>query len=176
MIEKLGKEQAKQQEHQKHVFSRLQRQCQNWFPARTTKNDAITTFLRLCLFPRCIFSPLDATYCARMVQLIHELRIPNFRWIFMIFTECIQYFSSTLLCYDRVFTDISYIVASLTENEASRFGRFLFGMLQTIMRWHSDPEIYEKECGDFPGFVTVVRSGAKNSDGTNKVTCHYYCQ
>jgi len=87
MIEKLGKEQAKQQEHQKHVFSRLQRQCQNWFPARTTKNDAITTFLRLCLFPRCIFSPLDATYCARMVQLIHELRIPNFRWIFMIFTE-----------------------------------------------------------------------------------------
>lgn len=81
MIEKLGKEQAKQQEHQKHVFSRLQRQCQNWFPARTTKNDAITTFLRLCLFPRCIFSPLDATYCARMVQLIHELRIPNFRWV-----------------------------------------------------------------------------------------------
>ena len=74
------------------------------------------------------------------------------------------------MCYDRVFTDISYIVASLTENEASRFGRFLFGMLQTIMRWHSDPEIYEKECGDFPGFVTVVRSGAKNSDGTNKVS------
>ena len=82
----------------------------------------------------------------------------------------LKYLSSTLLCYDRVFTDISYIVASLTENEASRFGRFLFGMLQTIMRWHSDPEIYEKECGDFPGFVTVVRSGAKNSDGTNKVT------
>jgi len=82
-------------------------------------------------------------------------------------------FSSTLLCYDRVFTDISYIVASLTENEASRFGRFLFGMLQTIMRWHSDPEIYEKECGDFPGFVTVVRSGAKNSDGTNKVSNLY---
>ena len=46
-------------------------------------------------------------------------------------------------------------------------------MLQTIMRWHSDPEIYEKECGDFPGFVTVVRSGAKNSDGTNKVSNLY---
>ena len=46
-------------------------------------------------------------------------------------------------------------------------------MLSTIMRWHSDPEIYEKECGDFPGFVTVVRSGAKNSDGTNKVTFSY---
>ena len=62
----------------------------------------------------------------------------------------------------------------MTENEASRFGRFLFGMLSTIMRWHSDPEIYEKECGDFPGFVTVVRSGAKNSDGTNKVIFSYW--
>ena len=79
MIEKLAAEERKQEEHRQHVFSRLQRQCENWFPARTTKNDAITTFLRLCMFPRSIFSALDATYCARIVQLIHELRIPNFR-------------------------------------------------------------------------------------------------
>ena len=38
------------------------------------------------------------------------------------------------------------------------------------MRWHSDPDIYEKECGDFPGFVTVVRSGSKNADGSTKVS------
>merc|ERR1711892_213448 len=154
MIEKMQAEERKQEEHRRHVFSRLQRQCENWFPARTTKNDAITTFLRLCMFPRSIFSALDATYCARIVQLIHELRIPNF---------------STLLCYDRVFTDISTIVPSLTENEASRYGRFLSGMLTTVMRWHSDPGIYEEECGDFPGFVTVVRSGTKNADGSTKV-------
>ena len=153
------------------VFSRLKRQCENWFPARTTKNDAITTFLRLCLFPRSIFSALDAQYCARMVQLIHELRIPNFRYsIYPSFYPSfnIHLFFSTLLCYDRVFTDISYIVASLTENEASRYGRFLCGMLSTVMRWHSDPDIYEKECGDFPGFITVVRSGTKNPDGTRR--------
>ena len=76
---------------------------------------------------------------------------------------------STLLCYDRVFTDISYIVASLTENEASRFGRFLCGMLSTVMRWHSDPDIYDKECGDFPGFITVVRSTAKSTEGGTRV-------
>jgi len=105
------------------------------------------------LFPRCIFSALDAQYCARMVQLIHELRVPNF---------------STLLCYDRVFTDISYIAASLTENEASRFGRFLCGMLSTIMRWHSDPEYYEKECGDFPGFITVVRTHNKANEPSSR--------
>ena len=42
-------------------------------------------------------------------------------------------------------------------------------MLTTVMRWHSDPGIYEEECGDFPGFVTVVRSGTKNADGSTKV-------
>lgn len=79
MIDKLAEEQVKQEEHRLQVFGRLRHQCENWFPARTTKNDAITTFLRLCLFPRSVFSALDAQYCARMVQLIHELRIPNFR-------------------------------------------------------------------------------------------------
>lgn len=77
---------------------------------------------------------------------------------------------STLLCYDRVFTDISYIAASLTENEASRFGRFLCGMLSTIMRWHSDPEYYEKECGDFPGFITVVRTHNKANEPSSRVS------
>lgn len=81
MIDKLGEEEVKQEEHRVQVFGRLRHQCENWFPARTTKNDAITTFLRLCLFPRSVFSALDAQYCARMVQLIHELRIPNFRYV-----------------------------------------------------------------------------------------------
>jgi THO complex subunit 2 len=69
-----------------------------------------------------------------------------------------------------VFTDISYIAASLTENEASRFGRFLCGMLSTIMRWHSDPEYYEKECGDFPGFITVVRTHNKANEPSSRVS------
>lgn len=53
----------------------------------------------------------------------------------------------TFHCYYlQVFSDIIYTVASCTENEASRYGRFLCCMLETVTRWHSDRVIYEKVC------------------------------
>lgn len=85
-----------------------------------------------------------------------------------------------LLCF-QVFSDISYTVASCTENEASRYGkdkfitwclcrvpcyiwhiwwyinivfysgRFLCSMLEIVMRWHGDKKIYEK----VPGCVLI---------------------
>ena len=51
------------------------------------KNETITTFLQLCLFPRCVFTASDAIYCAHFVKIIHMLKTPNF---------------STLICFDRV--------------------------------------------------------------------------
>ncbi|MEQ2168368.1 hypothetical protein GOODEAATRI_013591, partial [Goodea atripinnis] len=93
------------------------------FMAESTKNETITKFLQLCLFPRCIFSSIDAVYCARFVELVHQQKTPNF---------------CTLLCYDRVFSAIIYTVASCTENESHRYGRFLCCMLETVTRWHSD--------------------------------------
>lgn len=59
----------------------------NIFLAESTKNETITKFLQLCLFPRCIFSSIDAVYCAHFVELVHQQKTPNF---------------CTLLCYDRV--------------------------------------------------------------------------
>lgn len=44
----------------------------------------------------------------------------------------------------QVFQDITYTVASCTENEASRYGRFLCAMLETVIRWHGDKAIYDK--------------------------------
>lgn len=38
------------------------------------------------------------------------------------------------------------------------------------MRWHSDPEYYEKECGDFPGFITVVRTHNKANEPSSRVS------
>lgn len=53
----------------------------------STKNETITQFLQLGIFPRCCFTASDAIYCAKFVLLVHQLKTPNF---------------STLLCYDRV--------------------------------------------------------------------------
>lgn len=43
-----------------------------------------------------------------------------------------------------MFSAIIYTVASCTENESHRYGRFLCCMLETVTRWHSDRAIYEK--------------------------------
>ncbi|XP_069468772.1 THO complex subunit 2 isoform X2 [Ambystoma mexicanum] len=149
--DKLLEELKKQQEHVVRVLQRMKLEKESWLLARSTKNETITKFLQLCIFPRCIFSAIDAVYCARFVELVHQQKTTNF---------------STLLCYDRVFSDIIYTVASCTENEASRYGRFLCCMLETVTRWHSDRAIYEKECGNYPGFVTILR--ASGFDGGNK--------
>lgn len=47
----------------------------------------------------------------------------------------------------QVFSAIIYTVASCTENESHRYGRFLCCMLETVTRWHSDRAIYEKVSG-----------------------------
>lgn len=71
-----------------------------WFlsrSAKSAKNETITQFLQLCLFPRCTFTTVDAMYCAKFVHTIHSLKTANF---------------STLLCYDRV--SHSFLVLMIT--------------------------------------------------------------
>ena len=72
----------------------------------------------------------------------------------------------TLLFFDRLFTDISYLVGSLTEQQAMNYGRFLSRLLEEKIMWHSSKEKYDVHCGAHPGFVTVLRQG--NADGTKE--------
>lgn len=94
-----------------------------------TKAEMITEFLQLCIFPRCLLSEIDALYCAYFIRVIHDLVTPHF---------------STIICYDRLFSDISYSLASCSENEAIRYGRFLQSLLETVMSWHSDRNKFDK--------------------------------
>ncbi|XP_061165363.1 THO complex subunit 2-like isoform X2 [Saccostrea echinata] len=144
LIAKLKDEMKKQGDHCSRVMARLKAQRDSWFISRSTKNETITQFLQLCIFPRCCFTASDAVYCAKFIHILHDLKTPNF---------------STLICCDRIFCDITYTVTNCTENEAHRYGRFLCASLDTIMKWHSSKEIYDKECAAYPGFVTVFRKG-----------------
>lgn len=141
LIEKLVEEERRQKEHVDRVMAKLRQEKDSWFAPRTAKsakNETVTAFLQLCLFPRCIFTPSDALYCAHFVNIIHSLATQNF---------------STLICYDRIFCDIIYTVTSCTENEASRYGRFLCALLGTVMRWHANKSVFEK--------VRVTRDGTQ---------------
>merc|ERR1719411_1960780 len=164
MIEKMLDEQRRQKDHVEKVMARLKAEKDTWFLSRSVKlarNETITTFLQLFLFPRCIFTANEAIYCAKFVQVIHLLKTPNF---------------STIIFFDRLFCDISYTVASCTENEAQRYGRFLAAMLETANRWHSSKDIFEEECVGYPGFVTKFRvqtpSSADNGQAQNKADDH----
>ena len=97
----MADEQRKQKDHVEKVMARLKREKDSWFfsrSAKLAKNETITTFLQLCLFPRCIFTANEAIYCAKFVQVIHSLKTPNF---------------STLICFDRVRILLTTIVNSI---------------------------------------------------------------
>ncbi|XP_020805921.1 LOW QUALITY PROTEIN: THO complex subunit 2 [Drosophila serrata] len=162
LMEKLNDERKKQHEHVDKILQRLQEQKDGWFllrSAKSAKNDTITQFLQLCLFPRCTFTALDALYCAKFVHTIHNLKTSNF---------------ATLLCYDRIFCDITYSVTSCTEGEATRYGRFLCAMLETVMRWHADQAVFNKECANYPGFVTKFRVSNQFSEANDHVGYENY--
>ncbi|XP_055591572.1 THO complex subunit 2 isoform X2 [Uranotaenia lowii] len=162
LIDKLQDERKKQQEHVDKIMHRLTSEKDSWFlsrSAKSAKNETITQFLQLCLFPRCTFTALDALYCAKFVHTIHSLKTANF---------------STLLCYDRIFCDITYSVTSCTENEATRYGRFLCAMLETVMRWHADQSTFNRECCNYPGFVTKFRVSNQFSEANDHVNYENY--
>ncbi|KAF6779915.1 hypothetical protein AHF37_00650 [Paragonimus kellicotti] len=60
----------------------------------------------------------------------------------------------------QIFNDITLPTSMCTEDEAHRYGRFLCAVLELVMRWHSSEELFNNECGQFPGFVTVFRKGS----------------
>ncbi|VEN60685.1 unnamed protein product [Callosobruchus maculatus] len=162
LFEKLQEEKKKQTEHVDKVLHRLKQEKDSWFRFRTAKcakNEAITRFLQLCLFPRCTFTQIDAIFCAKFVHTIHLLKTANF---------------STLLFYDRLFCDTTYSITSCTENEAMRYGRFLYAMLETVMRWHKSKETFDMECAHYPGFVTKYRKNNQHADNLDNVDYENY--
>ena len=60
--DKLLEEEKKQMEHVQRVLQRLKLEKDNWLLAKSTKNETVTNFLQLCIFPRYIFSAIDAIY------------------------------------------------------------------------------------------------------------------
>lgn len=66
--------------------------------------------------------------------------------------------------HPQMFCDITYTVASCTEQEAHRYAQFLQGTLDMVMHWHASSDNYEKECAKFPGFVTRFRVSKMESN------------
>ncbi|CAK9291840.1 unnamed protein product [Gordionus sp. m RMFG-2023] len=149
LVDKLKEEENVQKEHVKAINEVFDQIKSDWFYQQASRNDMITQFLQKCIFPRVAFSVTDAIYCAEFIKLLHCLKTPYF---------------ATLICFDRIFCDVTYIMISLTENEAARYGIFLNSLMETALSWHSTYDNYKKECIGFPGFNVLKNNPSSTID------------
>jgi THO complex subunit 2 len=147
-VQKLEAEYKKQVETQKRVLARLEKDKSTWLASinadyKTFSKSTPTSLLQYCVLPRCIQSPEDALFCAKLIQLLHSIKTPRL---------------STLVFYNTILNNFGTLVFSRTENEARHLGKFVCELLTTLNGWAKSETIFNKECFEFPGFNQVVGS------------------
>lgn len=160
LIQKLKQEQADQQEHTTYIRMYLESERLNLFRERSTYDHVhleSRQFVQHCPYARSLLTAYDAIYSARFLLFLHELKVEDY---------------PTIICFDRLLCDITYMMGACTENEANHYGRFLCQILKIIAHWHSDAKIYGEQCEHFPGSVIKLEHG-DNVDYENfRHICH----
>ncbi|XP_042021570.1 THO complex subunit 2-like [Salvia splendens] len=142
-LDRLTSELQKHEEHVESVRRRLAHEKDTWLSSCPDTLKINMEFLQRCIFPRCTFSMPDAVYCANFVNTLHSLGTPFFNTVNHI---------DVLIC-----KTLQPMICCCTEYEVGRLGRFLFETLKTAYHWKSDESIYERECGNMPGFAVYYR-------------------
>ncbi|KAK7370058.1 hypothetical protein VNO80_12112 [Phaseolus coccineus] len=142
-LDRLISELHKHEENVASVHSRLSREKDRWLSSCPDTLKINMEFLQRCIFPRCTFSMPDAVYCAMFVHTLHSLGTPFFNTVNHI---------DVLIC-----KTLQPMICCCTEYEAGRLGRFLYETLKIAYYWKSDESIYERECGNMPGFAVYYR-------------------
>ncbi|OVA14452.1 THO complex [Macleaya cordata] len=143
LLDRLTGELHKHEEHVASVRQRLAREKDKWLSSCPDTLKINMEFLQRCIFPRCIFSMPDAVYCAMFVHTLHSLGTPFFNTVNHI---------DVLIC-----KTLQPMICCCTEYEAGRLGRFLYETLKMAYHWKSEESIYERECGNMPGFAVYYR-------------------
>ncbi|XP_050231755.1 THO complex subunit 2 isoform X2 [Mercurialis annua] len=142
-LDRLTSELHKHEENVASVRRRLSREKDKWLSSCPDTLKINMEFLQRCIFPRCTFSMPDAVYCAMFVHTLHSLGTPFFNTVNHI---------DVLIC-----KTLQPMICCCTEYEAGRLGKFLFETLKIAYYWKSDESIYERECGNMPGFAVYYR-------------------
>ncbi|KAI6218881.1 THO complex subunit 2 [Aphelenchoides besseyi] len=144
--QKLTSELNRQDDYVKRTQHFITNAKETLFAKTTSYGPQMLRFLHSCILPRCVFSEVDAVYCARFIFLLHSIRTGWF---------------TTLNLIDKIINDITPFLSAFSENEASAFGKFLSLLLETATRWATNEDVFKLECDTFPGFITMATS--KNS-------------
>ncbi|XP_047330287.1 THO complex subunit 2 isoform X2 [Impatiens glandulifera] len=142
-LDRLTSEFHKHEENVTSVRRRLALEKDKWLSSCPDTLKINMEFLQRCIFPRCTFSMPDAVYCAMFVHTLHSLGTPFFNTVNHI---------DVLIC-----KTLQPMICCCTEYEVARLGRFLYETLKIAYHWKSDENIYERECGNMPGFAVYYR-------------------
>ncbi|XP_021832088.1 THO complex subunit 2 isoform X1 [Prunus avium] len=142
-LDRLTSELRKHEENVASVRKRLSREKDKWLSSCPDTLKINVEFLQRCIFPRCTFSMPDAVYCAMFVHTLHSLGTPFFNTVNHI---------DILIC-----RTLQPMICCCTEYEVGRFGKFLQETLKIAYYWKKDESIYERECGNMPGFAVYYR-------------------
>ncbi|XP_061374596.1 THO complex subunit 2 isoform X1 [Gastrolobium bilobum] len=142
-LDRLISELHKHEENVASIRRRLSREKDRWLSSCPDTLKINMEFLQRCIFPRCTFSMPDAVYCAMFVHTLHSLGTPFFNTVNHI---------DVLIC-----KTLQPMICCCTEYEAGRLGRFLYETLKIAYYWKSGESIYERECGNMPGFAVYYR-------------------
>lgn len=143
VLDRLSSELQKQEQNVAAVHQRLVREKDSWLTSCPDSLKINMEFLQRCIFPRCVLSMPDAVYCAKFVHTLHSLGTPFFNTVNHI---------DVLIC-----KALPPMICCCTDFEAGRLGRFLYETLKMAYYWKSDESIYERECGNMPGFAVYYR-------------------
>ncbi|WJX80372.1 hypothetical protein P8452_63383 [Trifolium repens] len=133
----------KHEENVASVRRRLSQEKGKWLSSCPDTSKINMEFLQRCIFSRCTFSMSDAVYCAMFVHTLHSLGTPFFNTVNHI---------DVLIC-----KTLQPMICCCTEYEVGRLGRFLYETLKIAYHWKSDESIYERECGNMPGFAVYYK-------------------
>lgn len=123
---------AKEYSNQSDLFwatkHRIIREKAAWFSHTNKIGSIVSAVVTQCIQPRCLISPMDADFCARFIHLMHTQATPNFH---------------TLQAYDRVLSEhVGVVIFSCTDYEARNYGRFLFGVIRDLHKWHTNEKAW----------------------------------
>ncbi|CAI5989953.1 unnamed protein product, partial [Closterium sp. NIES-65] len=151
VLDRLSAELARQQARVEAVQRRLVRDRARWLSPAAVPDSwrIVPCFLHHCVIPRVLMSPEDAVYCAKFILRMHAAATPQF---------CTFQMVDAFVC-----KSFHPLLASSSEAEAGRLGRFVLEILQAIYRWKSDAAVYNAECLDHPGSSKSVMKKPNNN-------------
>jgi THO complex subunit 2 len=134
LLKKLNEEKDKQIKNNEAIITLIKRVRHVLLiaPGETEPHadeNTLWSFIEQCIYPRVLYSSVDALYCARFIELLHVCSVPYF---------------NTLTLYYRILMSVSTWVISCTEIEAVRVGRFLQPILATLVSWMKNEKDYKQ--------------------------------